>query len=52
MLSQTVLPFRQAATDEILTARAGLALFGKYCAAVRIGHLIDWDQPARGSMAG
>ncbi len=52
MLSQTVLPFKLAATEETLTAHAGLALFGEYYAAMGIEHLIDRELPAPGSAAG
>jgi len=52
MLSQTVLPFKLAATEESMTAHAGLALFGEYYAAMGIGHLIDRELPAPGSAAG
>jgi len=52
MLSQTVLPFKLAATDESLTAQAGLALFGEYYAAMGIGPLADQELPEPGSAAG
>jgi hypothetical protein len=32
--SQTVLPFKLAASDESLTAHSGLALFGEYAQAM------------------
>ncbi len=35
-LAQTVLPFKVEATDEMLTAKAGLALFGAPCRSVGI----------------
>jgi hypothetical protein len=52
MISQAVLPFKLAATDESLTAHAGLALFGDYYAAMGIGHLIDGELPEPGSAMG
>ncbi len=35
-LAQTVLPFKVEAMDEMLTAKAGLALFGAPCRSVGI----------------
>jgi hypothetical protein len=52
MLSQTVLPFKLAATGESLTAHAGLALFGEYYAAMGVGHLVSHELPEPGSAAG
>ncbi len=52
MATQTVLPFKLAATDESLTAQAGLALFGEYYAAMGIGYLVDHELPKPGSAAG
>jgi hypothetical protein len=46
---QTVLPFKLAATDEALSARGGLALFGEYLRAMRVALLIDHELPAPGS---
>ena len=50
--SQTVLPFKLAATDESLTAHGGLALFGEFLRAFGLGELIDHELPAPGSAAG
>jgi hypothetical protein len=50
--SQTVLPFKLAASDESLTAHAGLALFGEYLGAMGIAGLINHELPAAGSAAG
>ena len=50
--SQTVLPFKLAASDESLTAHSGLALFGEYLRAMGIHGLIDHDLPGPGSAAG
>lgn len=52
MVSQTVLPFKVASTDETLTAQAGLALFGEYCQALGLSRWIDDALPAPGSGAG
>ena len=38
--SQTVLPFKLTASDESLTAQAGLVLFGEYLGAMGIAGLI------------
>jgi Transposase DDE domain group 1 len=50
--SQTVLPFKLAASDESLTAHAGLALFGEYLGAMGIASLVDHELPGAGSAAG
>ncbi len=50
--SQTVLPFKLAATDESLTAHGGLALFGEYLQAMGVCGLIDHELPHPGSAAG
>src|SRR5580658_7950100 len=50
--SQTVLPFRLAASDESLTAQGGLALFGEYLGAMGISGLINHEVPGPGSAAG
>ena len=50
--SQTVLPFKRAASDESLTAHGGLALFGEYLRAMSICGLINLELPGPGSAAG
>jgi len=50
--SQTVLPFKLAASDESLTAHGGLALFDEYLRAMSIRGLIDHELPSPGSAAG
>jgi hypothetical protein len=50
--SQTVLPFKLAASDESLTAHAGLALVGEYLGAMGIASLLDHELPGAGSAAG
>ena len=52
MVSQTVLPFKLGATDETLTAHAGLALFGEYCHALGLPAWLDAALPRPGSGAG
>jgi hypothetical protein len=47
--SQTVLPFKLAATDEALTAHGGLALVGEYVRAMGICSLIDHKLPRPGT---
>lgn len=41
--SQTVLPFKPAATDESLTAHSGLMLFGEYARAMGVDSLINHE---------
>src|SRR5664279_6446003 len=50
--SQTVLPFKLAASDESLTAQAGLVLFDEYLGAMGIAGLINHELPGAGSTAG
>src|SRR5271165_4107288 len=50
--SQTVLPFKLAASDESLTAQSGLALVGEYLRAMGVPGLIDNELPSPGSTAG
>ena len=50
--SQTVLPFKLAASDESLTAHAGLVLFDEYMRAMGIAGLINHELPGAGSVAG
>ena len=50
--SQTVLPFKLAASDESVTAHPGLALFGEYLRAMGISSLVDHELPGAGSAAG
>jgi len=52
MVSQTVLPFKLASTDETLTAQSGLVLFGEYCHALGLPDWLDQALPAPGSGAG
>ena len=49
---QTVLPFKLAATDELLTAHSGLALVGEYLRAMGVTGLIDHEMPRPGSAVG
>ena len=50
--SQTVLPFKLTASDESLTAHAGLVLFDEYLGAMGIVGLINHELPGAGSAAG
>ncbi|MDQ6702121.1 MAG: IS1380 family transposase, partial [Pseudomonadota bacterium] len=50
--SQTVLPFKLAASDESLSAHGGLALLGEYLRAMGIRGLIDHELPGPSSAAG
>ena len=50
--SQTVLPFKLTASDELLTAHAGLVLFDEYLRAMGIAGLINHELPGAGSAAG
>src|SRR6516225_7771447 len=50
--SQTVLPFKLTASNESLTAHAGLVLFDEYLGAMGIAGLINHELPGAGSAAG
>ena len=50
--SQTVLPFKLTASDESLTAQAGLVLFDEYLGAMGVAGLINHELPGAGSAAG
>lgn len=52
MLNQTVLPFKLSSTEEQLTAHAGLALFGEFCAAMKLSEQINRYLPSPGSAKG
>lgn len=52
MLNQTVMPFKLAVTTELLTAHAGLALFGEFCAAMKLSEQVNRHLPAPGSAKG
>lgn len=45
MVAQTVLPFKLSSTQDILTAQAGLALFGEYLHALGVPSCIDRELP-------
>ncbi|EAU56121.1 hypothetical protein [Mariprofundus ferrooxydans] len=40
------------ATEEILTVHGGLALFGEFCAAMKLGQEVNRHLPAPGSAKG
>jgi len=48
MLNQTVLPFKLESTSEQLTAYAGLALFGEFCAVMKLSEQVNCHLPATG----
>ncbi len=48
-LAQSVLPFKIEATEERLTANAGLALFGEFIRGVGLGRWLATEMPQPGS---
>lgn len=52
MVAQTVLPFKLGITEDKITAHAGLALFGEFLHALRVGKIADRELPGPGSGAG
>src|SRR3972149_8009825 len=52
MVTQTVLPFKLEITRDVVTAHAGLALFGEFVHALKLPGLLDEALPAPGSPAG
>jgi hypothetical protein len=51
-LAQTVLPFKLEATEEMLTANAGLALFGEFVRGLGFHRWLDQEMPKPGSRRG
>jgi hypothetical protein len=51
-IAQTVLPFKLASTDELLTAHAGLAVFGEFIDAMGLAHVVNHELPEPGSARG
>lgn len=51
-LAQTVLPFKLEATDEKLTANAGLALFGEFVRGLGLSRWLAQEMPKPGSGRG
>jgi hypothetical protein len=51
-LAQTVLPFKLEATEELLTANAGLALFGEFVRGVGLSRWLTQEMPKPGSGRG
>ena len=47
-LAQTVLPFKLEATDEMLTANAGLALFGEFIQGLGFSCWLAQEMPEPG----
>lgn len=51
-MAQTVLPFKLEATDESLTANAGLVLFGEFVGGLGFSRWLEQDMPKPGSGRG
>jgi len=51
-VAQTVLPFKLEATEEVLTANAGLALFGEFARGVGLNRWLGQEMPKPGSGRG
>lgn len=51
-LTQTVLPFKVEATEELLTANAGLALFGEFTQGLGLHRWLTQEMPLPGSGRG
>ena len=49
LLAQMVLPFKIEATDEILTANAGLVLFGEFVQGLGFKRWLQQEMPKPGS---
>ncbi|NIS71433.1 MAG: IS1380 family transposase [Proteobacteria bacterium] len=52
MIRQTVFPFKLERTDERVTARSGLVLFGEFMEAMGVGALVSCHLPGPGSGRG
>ena len=52
MIKQTVLPFKLEETNDLITAHAGLALFGEFAVGLGLLDALDKQMPAPGSAAG
>jgi hypothetical protein len=52
MIRQTVLPFKLKRTEERVTARSGLVLYGEFMGAMGVGSLIERHMPKPGSGRG
>jgi hypothetical protein len=51
-LAQTVLPFKLETTEELLTANAGLALFGEFVRGLGLSRWLSQEMPKPGSRRG
>jgi len=51
-LAQTVLPFKVEATEELLTANAGLVLFGEFVRGLGLNRWLGTEMPKPGSRRG
>ena len=52
MVSQTVLPFKLEATQDTITAQAGLILFGEYLQAMCLPSQLDRELPGPSNPVG
>ncbi len=52
MIRQTVLPFKLERTEEKVTARSGLALYGEFMKGVGLEEMVDGHMPRTGSGRG
>jgi len=52
MIEQTVLPFKLEATQDLITAHAGLALLGEFCVGLGVLQSLDKALPGPGSGKG
>lgn len=51
-VAQSVLPFKLAATDELMTAQAGLVLHGEFIQGVGFHRWLTQEMPQPGSRRG
>ena len=52
MIQQTVLPFKLEKTDDLITAQAGLVLWGEFAAGLGLSRWLDHKLPGPGSSVG
>jgi len=52
MMEQTIMPFKLESTEECLTPHGGLALFGEFCAVMKVSDQVNRHLPAPGSARG
>jgi len=51
-MEQTIMPFKLESTEKSLTAHAGLAPFGEFCAAMKLSEHVSRHLPSPGSCRG